>query len=70
MTSLAYLWHREQTQLLREMIDWPIKAVVIKVASYGLRLDCLGKELGQLEGLFAKLKQECGMNVCGEGGEF
>jgi diphthine-ammonia ligase len=37
MTSIAYLWHRNQHELLQEMIDYGLEAVLIKVASYGLK---------------------------------
>jgi diphthine-ammonia ligase len=52
------------------MIDYPLNAIIIKVASYGLKLQHLGKTLAELQPMFMKLKGECGMNVCGEGGEF
>lgn len=34
--SLAYLWRRDQGELLQEMIDGGVEAVVIKVAALGL----------------------------------
>lgn len=34
--SLTYLWQRDQSELLREMLDAGINAVLIKVASMGL----------------------------------
>lgn len=33
---LAYLWRRDQAELLQEMIDSQIDAIVIKVAALGL----------------------------------
>jgi len=38
LTSLAYLWHRNQRELLKEMIDCKLKAIVIKVAALGAPL--------------------------------
>lgn len=35
LTSLAYLWRRDQEELLKEMIDSQLTAVLIKVASLG-----------------------------------
>lgn len=70
MTSLAYLWQRDQPELLQEMIDYPLHAIIIKIASYGLKPQHLGKSLAELQDYFMKMKEECGMNVCGEGGEF
>ena len=36
LVSLAYLWRRDQGDLLQEMIDSGVEAVVIKVAALGL----------------------------------
>lgn len=33
--SLAYLWRRDQRELLKEMIEAKVQAVVIKVAALG-----------------------------------
>ena len=38
LVSLAYLWRRDQTQLLREMVKAEVEAVVIKVAAMGKEL--------------------------------
>ena len=35
LVSLAYLWRRDQRELLKEMIDAQVEAVVIKVAAMG-----------------------------------
>ena len=35
LVCLAYLWRREQEELLQEMIAAGVKAIVIKVASMG-----------------------------------
>ena len=35
LVSLSYLWRREQAELLKEMIDNGVTAIVIKVASMG-----------------------------------
>ena len=68
MTSLAYLWHRNQHELLAEMIDYGMDAILIKVASYGLHKGHLGRSIKELYPCFDKLHKECEMNVCGEGG--
>jgi diphthine-ammonia ligase len=71
MTSLAYLWERNQAELLTEMIDSGIEAILIKVACMGLRPDKhLGLTLSEAKPLLVKLQDEFGANVCGEGGEF
>ena len=35
LTSLAYLWRRDQKELLDEMIELGLEAVLIKVAAIG-----------------------------------
>lgn len=65
LTSLAYLWQREQKELLREMIDYGMEAILIKVACYGLNKKHLGKTISELNPYFLKLSQDCDMNVCG-----
>lgn len=71
MTSLAYLWQRNQTSLLNEMIESGINAILIKVACYGLEPNKhLGKTLVEMKPHLIKLENEFGANVCGEGGEY
>lgn len=48
LTSLAYLWERNQKELLAEMVDAGVNAVLIKVAAMGLKSTHLGKTLGQM----------------------
>ena len=36
LVALAYLWRRDQAELLQEMIDCHIEAIVVKVAALGL----------------------------------
>ncbi|EHB14781.1 ATP-binding domain-containing protein 4 [Heterocephalus glaber] len=50
LQPLAYLWQRNQEDLLREMIASNIQAVIIKVAALGLDPDKhLGKALDEME---------------------
>ncbi len=35
LVSLAYLWQRDQEELLKEMIDCGLEAIIIKVAAMG-----------------------------------
>ena len=71
MVSLAYLWSRDQTELINEMIDSGIEAILIKVACYGLKPDKhLGKSLTEMKPYLMELQDKFGMNVCGEGGEY
>ena len=51
LTSLGYLWRREQTELLQEMIDSNVHAILVKVASIGLNVQQhLGKTIAELQG--------------------
>uniref|UniRef100_A0A4X2KQA3 Diphthine--ammonia ligase n=1 Tax=Vombatus ursinus TaxID=29139 RepID=A0A4X2KQA3_VOMUR len=71
LQPLAYLWRRNQEDLLREMISSDIQAMVIKVAAFGLDPDKhLGKTLDQVESDLCELSKKYGVNVCGEGGEY
>ncbi|KAH8261742.1 hypothetical protein KR044_005838 [Drosophila immigrans] len=71
LISLAYLWRRDQTELLQEMIDCQVHAIIIKVAALGLVPDRhLGKSLRELQTHLLKMRDKYGLNVCGEGGEY
>lgn len=71
MTSLAYLWSRNQRDLLANMIDSGINAILIKVACAGLKPSKhLGKSLSEMMPLLLELEAKYGCNVCGEGGEY
>lgn len=39
LISLAYLWRRDQAELLQEMIDCQLDAILIKVSSCAIDLD-------------------------------
>lgn len=70
MLSLSYLWRRDQKELLDEMIEAGVHAVLIKVAGMGLNSSHLGKSLEQMHPVLHELEQKYGSHVCGEGGEF
>jgi len=70
LVSLAYLWRRDQSELLQEMIDCKIDAIIIKVAALGLKVNHLGKNIAEMKPLLAKMKEKYKLNVCGEGGEY
>lgn len=67
---LSYLWARDQVELLQEMIDFGIHAILIKVAVIGLDSKHLGKSLKEIQSTLLLLKDKYQINVCGEGGEF
>jgi diphthine-ammonia ligase len=70
LVSLAMLWQRDQDELLNEMIEIGINAVLVKVASMGLTSRMLGQSIAALQSSFRRLHSEFGFNVCGEGGEY
>ncbi|XP_007103636.1 diphthine--ammonia ligase isoform X2 [Physeter macrocephalus] len=71
LQPLAYLWQRNQEDLLREMISSNVQAIIIKVAALGLDPDKhLGKTLDQMEPYLLELSKKYGVHVCGEGGEY
>ena len=55
LTVLAYLWQREQDELLQEMIDAGLVAVIMKVAGIGLTEKHLGKTLAEMQPTLVKL---------------
>lgn len=86
LVPLAYLWQRDQSDLLGEMVNAGVEAVLIKVAGIGLKPSHLGKSLREMRptleslvgilpppGLHSlKMRQNAkyGLHVCGEGGEY
>lgn len=56
LVSLSFLWRRDQSELLKEVIESGLEAVVVKTASWGLipQKHC-GKTLRQLYSVFEKL---------------
>ncbi len=63
------LWHKVQSEEVKELINLEIKAIITKVAAYGLNKEFLGKTLSKellqrLNSLPVKI------NIAGEGGEY
>ncbi|KAI4462634.1 hypothetical protein MML48_4g00017527 [Holotrichia oblita] len=64
---LAYLWRREQAELLEEMIKCEIDAIIIKVAALGLEpTRHLGRSLRLVEPHLLAMHEKYGLNVCGK----
>jgi len=56
LTSLSYLWRRDQEELLNEMICSGMQAILIKVAALGLEPEKhLGKSLQDVQPDLLKL---------------
>ncbi|KAG7853250.1 hypothetical protein KL941_000300 [Ogataea angusta] len=70
LTALAYLWQRDQEQLMGEMCASEMEARLIKVAAIGLNDRHLGQTLQQMYPVLIDLNRKYGVHVCGEGGEF
>lgn len=70
MQSLAYLWGYDQAQLVKEMIQKNITAIIVKICSYGLKESHLGKTLQENYDDFISLRDQYGFNMAGEGGEY
>ena len=56
LVSLAYLWLRDQSELLQEMIECEMDGRLVKVCSMGLKEVHLGKSIAELSPVFAKFK--------------
>uniref|UniRef100_A0A1I8JE38 Diphthine--ammonia ligase n=2 Tax=Macrostomum lignano TaxID=282301 RepID=A0A1I8JE38_9PLAT len=70
---LAFLWRRDQTELLDEMLFSGLDAILIKVAAYGLSPKRhLGRRLVDIRDELVRLAAPAagGLSPCGEGGEY
>ncbi|KAL1755302.1 hypothetical protein FB107DRAFT_275021 [Schizophyllum commune] len=70
LTALCYLWQRDQGELLSEMADAGLEAILIKVAGIGLTTKHLGRTLAEMRPTLVKLNTLYGSHICGEGGEY
>jgi len=70
LTPLCYLWQRDQGELLSEMINAGLEAIIIKVAGIGLTTKHLGKTLAEMQPTLQLLNEKYGSHICGEGGEY
>jgi len=70
LTSLAYLYKKDQSELLNQMIENRLDARIIKIASFGLDTSFLMKSISELQSRLEDLKVKHQINVCGEGGEY
>ncbi|GBE59117.1 MJ0570-related uncharacterized domain containing protein, putative [Babesia ovata] len=70
LKTVQPLWGREQSELLAEMIENDMGAIIIKTCSMGLNEKHLGKSIRELYPEFLEIRDKYGFNVCGEGGEF
>lgn len=71
LQALTYLWQRNQRELLLEMIECDVIAILIKVAALGLSPQKhLGQQLPDIQEHLLGMEDRYGCNPCGEGGEY
>lgn len=70
LVSLAYLWQRDQLELLSEMCESGLDARLIKVAAVGLDERHLTKSIQQMLPVMINLNNRFDVHICGEGGEY
>lgn len=71
LKTYAPLWHKNQEQLLREMIEAGFDIRMTRIAADGLTKEWLGKRLTLADvDKLVRLHKQLGINVAGEGGEF
>ncbi|KAI7828622.1 hypothetical protein BC939DRAFT_443424 [Gamsiella multidivaricata] len=70
LVALAYLWQRNQEELLQEMAQAGINAILIKVAAIGLKRQHLGRSIGDMYPHLCRMNKEYDLHICGEGGEY
>ncbi|GAA5965691.1 hypothetical protein JCM3765_003218 [Sporobolomyces pararoseus] len=57
LASIAYLWQRDQKELLNEMVMSGQQSVLVKVAGAGLGVQHLGKTLAEMQPILHKLER-------------
>ncbi|KAF8974945.1 ATP binding domain 4 [Entomortierella lignicola] len=70
LVTLAYLWQRDQEELLNEMAQAGVNAILIKIAAIGLKTQHLGQSIGDMYSYLCKMNQQYDLHICGEGGEY
>ena len=71
LRHFAPLWHLDQELYLNQLIKANFKAIITKIASYGLDEKWVGREItGKAIDELVFLNKKYGINVAGEGGEY
>ncbi|KAG2174188.1 hypothetical protein INT43_004209 [Umbelopsis isabellina] len=70
LVSMAYLWRRDQKELLSEMASAGVGAILIKVAAMGLSARHLGKSIAEMYPFLCTMNEQYDLHICGEGGEY
>ncbi len=71
LASITPLWHEDQIEELKDIIEEGLKVILVGVSAYPLDKNFLGKEINEkfirdIKEIYEKVK----LNVTGEGGEF
>ena len=70
LKSLAPIWKHEPKSLIQKFEDGGVKAILIRVCSYGLKEKHLGKGVVELRTHLEHLHDKFDVHCCGEGGEY
>ncbi|MFT4343739.1 MAG: diphthine--ammonia ligase [Candidatus Woesearchaeota archaeon] len=71
LTVFSPLWHKEQEQEMRELLNQGFNIVLSSVAAEGLDSSWVGREITEKDvDALVMLREKNGLNVAGEGGEF
>lgn len=70
LVSFTPLWKRNQKELLKEMVDYGIEAVLVKIASPLIPKTFLCKDISDVYAFLTSIKTRWEVNYCGEGGEY
>ncbi len=70
LVHVAPLWHKNQKQLLEEMLESGTDAIIVAVAADGMGKEWLGRKISECKGELFELNEKRGISVIGEGGEF
>jgi diphthine-ammonia ligase len=70
LVSLAPLWDREPKALITEMAEHKLEGILVRICSWGLKKNHLGKSIVELKDYLISLQDKYDVHCCGEGGEF
>jgi len=71
LKTYSPLWHKNQQQLMEEMIEGNFEIKIVAIAAEGLTKDFLGRTIDtELLNKLIKLHEKIGLHVAAEGGEY
>ncbi len=70
LVHFAPLWHKKQEQVLGEMPDSGLDAIIVAVAADGMGKEWLGKRISESKEGLSRLQSTRHISPIGEGGEF